>query len=364
MTDPARAGALGPGSGSERGSDDRVSVVIPTYNHASSLANAIRSVLSQEVAAYEIIVIDDGSSDDTEAACRTFGERVRYVRQENRGVSAARNRGIALADGEFVAFLDSDDTWVPEKLAVQLRAHREFPEAGWSISDALLTREGIPTEHAQRAFEHGFPVFRRGQIDAASHFNAALRPATIEMEYGTFRVYFGDVFNLLFSGNFIFPSCSLVRRSLFASAGGFDESLRVAEDTEFFHRLAAVSPCVVIFESLVHYRLGGEDALTHGRNTVDSVRTALGSLASASLRRAPSMDGIRRKQENERDLLSRLAYAYLSELRLQDARSALKEMRRRRMKRSLREHCMYAATWIPSPLLAAAAALRHLVRRQ
>ena len=105
-----------------------ISVVIPAYNHGRFLREAIDSVLAQTYAPLEIIVVDDGSTDDTEQIVRSYGDRVRYIRQQNAGVGAARNNGIANARGEYVAFLDSDDLWLPEKLAVQVEYMRRHPE--------------------------------------------------------------------------------------------------------------------------------------------------------------------------------------------------------------------------------------------
>ena len=100
-----------------RKSIPRVSVVIPTYNSSAMVEQAIQSVLAQTYRDFEIIVIDDGSTDGTKDVVRRFGERVRYFNQENQGVSAARNFGIHQSLGEYIAFLDSDDLWLPEKLA-------------------------------------------------------------------------------------------------------------------------------------------------------------------------------------------------------------------------------------------------------
>src|SRR5690348_8762870 len=98
-----------------------VSVIIPTYDRRELVARAIRTVLEQTVKVLEVIVVDDGSTDGTDRALASeFGESIRYVRQPNAGVSAARNAGLALARGRYLAFLDSDEVWMPDKVALQI----------------------------------------------------------------------------------------------------------------------------------------------------------------------------------------------------------------------------------------------------
>lgn len=109
---------------------ERVSVVIPTYNCGRFIAEAVESVLAQTVRPAEIVVVDDGSTDDTAEIVAKFGDRVRYIRQENQGVGAARNKGAEVATGEFLAFLDADDYWAPTKLEKQLAKFAEDPEIG------------------------------------------------------------------------------------------------------------------------------------------------------------------------------------------------------------------------------------------
>jgi glycosyltransferase involved in cell wall biosynthesis len=112
-----------------------ISVVIPTYNRATLLPEAIESALGQSYAPVEIIVVDDGSKDDTEAVVRRFGAAVLYVSQPNAGVGVARNTGAGRASGRWIAFLDSDDAWERDKLALQLAALRAAPNAAWSVTD-------------------------------------------------------------------------------------------------------------------------------------------------------------------------------------------------------------------------------------
>src|SRR4051794_5813716 len=107
-----------------------VSVVIPTYNYARFIERALVSVLGQTHRPAEVLVIDDGSTDETATVVDRYATRVRYLRQENSGVSAARNAGVESSTGDLVAFLDADDEWVPNKLELQVEALTKRPEAG------------------------------------------------------------------------------------------------------------------------------------------------------------------------------------------------------------------------------------------
>lgn len=123
-----------------------VSVVIPTYNRAKYVTETIDSVLSQSYTDYEIIVVDDGSTDNTREALAPYMDRIRYIHQQNSGVSAARNRGIKAARGKWIAFLDSDDIWLPEKLAVQIKDISKYPGVCLHTTNAGLYRERIGRE--------------------------------------------------------------------------------------------------------------------------------------------------------------------------------------------------------------------------
>ncbi len=183
-----------------------VAVVIPAFNAAARVAAAVESVLAQGWAALEIVVVDDGSTDATAAAVAGFGDRVQLLRQARRGVSAARNAGLRATSGEFVAFLDADDVWLPGKLALQLPAFADA-SVGLVYSDFSLRREDGP--------------------DLPSYL--AERPLAGE----------GWVLERYLRSQFLFPSTVVARRCALERAGLFDEELRGAEDLELFARVAA-----------------------------------------------------------------------------------------------------------------------------
>ncbi len=128
----------------------RVSVVIPSYNSADILPEAIASVIAQTRPADEIIVVDDGSGDHTAQACADFGDAVRYIHQQNAGASIARNTGIAAAAGNWLAFLDADDLWDPKKLQLQLAALAQQPEADFAVTQALAWAPHDRSYHLHR----------------------------------------------------------------------------------------------------------------------------------------------------------------------------------------------------------------------
>ena len=114
-----------------------VSAVVTTYNQASYIVATLESVLGQTYPPYEVIVVDDGSTDETPERIGRFGERVRYIRQANQGVAASRNTGVAHARGDYIALLDGDDLWEPEKLAVQITAAHDFPQSGLIVANGV-----------------------------------------------------------------------------------------------------------------------------------------------------------------------------------------------------------------------------------
>lgn len=197
---------------------DLVSVVLPTYNRARYLANAIQSVLKQSHTHLELIVVDDGSSDDTPHVVAACGDpRVRYASHSvNKGASAARNTGIAMASGPYIAFQDSDDVWRQDKLTVQIQALEK--------SDAAI----CVCSHRMLAARHTTEVIRKDRTRKGH-----------------------DVIRLLLRGEHISPQTMVARTHVLKACGGFDEALRVSEDYELCLRLAEHHDFVFISRMLV-----------------------------------------------------------------------------------------------------------------
>jgi glycosyltransferase involved in cell wall biosynthesis len=192
----------------------RVSVVIPTYNRAARVQRAIDSVLAQTVGDVEVIVVDDGSTDETPRVLAGYGPRIRALRQANLGVSAARNAGIAHARGHWIALLDSDDEWLPDKLEQQLRlVEAAAGSIGVCFTDCTLVGDGAAEDTL-----FGVASFRCDS--PASPIVADATAAVIS------RLHV------------IHTSSLLIERRLLEPAPAFDPALKVAEDTDLLFRLA------------------------------------------------------------------------------------------------------------------------------
>lgn len=198
-----------------------VSVIIPTYNRAHLLRRTLDSVRAQTFADFEVLVVDDGSTDDTEAVVTGYDDaRVRYLRQpENRGVSAARNRGLREVRGEFIAFLDSDDEWLPDKLARQVARFRELPE------EVGLVYTGVESVFGDGSRQVDLPKWR------------------------------GDVYRMMLLKNVIHGGGSnvMLRRNVVASVGFFDEALPAIEDYDYWLRVTRFFRIDFVEEALIRY---------------------------------------------------------------------------------------------------------------
>lgn len=245
----------------------RVSVVIPTYNRRDVVREAIASVTAQTYPDVEVIVVDDGSDDGTAEVVSEFHEfdEVQYVHQANRGVSAARNVGVARARGDLIAFLDSDDVWQPDKLAHQVAFFQEHSDAQICQTDEIWLRNG-----------------------------ARVNPHRKHRKTG------GDIFARSLELCLVSPSAVMMRRALFERAGGFDETLPVCEDYDLWLRITARMPVHFIALPLVVKRGGHADQLSHrfwgmDRFRVQSLCKLLESGVLAEEQRQLTLEMLRKK---------------------------------------------------------------------
>lgn len=217
------------------------SVVVPTFNRADVLLRALDSVAKQGWQAWELIVVDDGSTDDTANVMdnwlrenHTLGSQVKYLKTENRGVSAARNLGVQNSAGQWLCFLDSDDEWLPNKLAEQVKLTSDFK---WIHGEEIWIRHGVRVNAMKKHAKSG-----------------------------------GDIFERCVELCCVSPSTVAIERSLFESSGGFREDYPVCEDYELWLRLSVENRIGFVSEPIIKKYGGHEDQLSGRYKAMDYYR--------------------------------------------------------------------------------------------
>jgi len=229
-----------------------VSVIIPTYNRWPIVEEAIESVLAQSYGAFEIIVIDDGSDDGTADRLQKYAGSLRLVSRERRGVAAARNYGVGIAQGRYVAFLDSDDLWLPNKLEIQTAFMDQHPEVQICQTEEIWIRQ------------------RTRVNPKAKH-----------------RKPSGDIFRPSLDLCLVSPSAVMMTKELFDRVGGFDEGFPVCEDYDLWLRIAVESWVGLVPTALVVKRGGHADQLSCSMWGMDRYRVrSLQNLLRSGLRGA------------------------------------------------------------------------------
>jgi glycosyltransferase involved in cell wall biosynthesis len=238
-----------------------VSVIIPTFNRSRWVREAVDSVLHQTVKPKELLVVDDGSTDDTVVALERYGNAIRVLRlKENRGVSAARNRGIEASLGRYVAFLDSDDLWLPRKLAVQMAYVREHPDIRIHQTDEIWIRNGV-------------------------RVNSGMRHQKPE----------GWIFEKSLELCLISPSAVMIEKRLFEEVGLFDERYPACEDYDLWLRITCRFPVGLVPKPLIVKRGGHADQLSRlpvlDKYRIEAIRNIMvsGFLSDAQYRAAASV---------------------------------------------------------------------------
>ena len=271
---------------STRPSAPRVSVIIPAYNVSSYIPEALDSVFAQSLQDFEVIVVNDGSSDTPQlkTAVQPYADKLLYIEQPNRGVSAARNLAIQSARGDFLAFLDADDVWLPQYLEVQLNFLNEHPGAVAAISDVLRFGEAAPKPYERRML-------------ASDNLNLLSFDDMLRRKGGQL------------------PSATVVRRASAVASGLFDESMRVGEDIDFCIRVCFPDGTIGYTKQLlVKYRWHGAGVGTTLTRRQIKVNEA------ECLRRVGSK---LRLTLGQRSLLTKEVAALEAELAMMDADEAL-----------------------------------------
>ena len=214
-----------------------VSVIIPTYNRKNLLKRALHSVSNQTFVPQEIIVVDDGSSDGTKDWVLERFPDVRYIYQDNSGVSSARNSGIKEAIGSWIAFLDSDDEWMPNKLEQQKGVINSFQEAWLCHTNEIWIRNGVRVNQMKKHQKYG-----------------------------------GNVFENCLDICRISPSSVLIKKEVFEMVGLFDESLKVCEDYDLWLRITAVLPVIFLDQPLIIKYGGHTDQLSRVDSGIEKYR--------------------------------------------------------------------------------------------
>ena len=259
--------------------DPLVTIIIPCYNGAAFLEETLRSALAQSYRAVEVIVVDDGSTDSSPEIAQRLP--VRYIRQENRGLSAARNAGIRESKGSYVVFLDADDRLLPEAVESGLRVLQAHPECAIAVGDhVFIAADGSHLGDSNKAVEIHW------------HYEALLKSNFIEM-----------------------ISSVLFRRSIFDEVGGFDTTIRVAEDYDLYLRIARARPICCHAVIVAEYRMHGTNTSLNSELMLTTTLQVLNRQARYvrydTHRLLAFCDGIRswRKQYG-RQLASELANSY------------------------------------------------------
>ena len=239
----------------------KISVIIPTFNRKHTLQRAIDSVLAQTIKPYEIIIVDDGSKDGTKEWLLQNYPSVQYIHQPNNGVSSARNKGIQISQGSWIALLDSDDEWMPEKLEYQSRFLEMNRDSSFCHTNEIWIRNGVRVNQMKKHKKYG-----------------------------------GDIFKHCLDICRISPSSSIIKKDVFEEVGAFDESLTVCEDYDLWLRVTAKFNILFLDEPLIKKYGGHSDQLSRVPEGIEQYRIrslekilSMGSLTETQFRSAKDM---------------------------------------------------------------------------
>jgi GT2 family glycosyltransferase len=252
----------------------KVSVLIPVYNRKQYIAGAVRSVLAQSYQDLEIVVVDDGSTDDIESVLRPLLPQIRYIRTRNQGVALARNVGMEAARGDYLAFLDSDDLYYPFKIQMQARLLDETPEIGMVYTNfSAFSDEGYWDEFHLRQYHAS--AYGRGNLRyddifsdrKALHESGFFSPLQRELQQWCNRsVYFGHIYDAYRFNTIVFTNSMMFRRELVHAVGMQEKRFGMFHDLEFALRLTQIAKTAFIDVPSYQLRYHPEQISTTNRS--------------------------------------------------------------------------------------------------
>jgi len=293
-----------------------ISVIIPAYNCSRLIPNAIESVLGQTYNNLECIVVDDGSVDNTAEIILNYKDKIKYIYQNNGGVSKARNTGIKNSIGEYIAFLDADDVWNKNKLEIQMKVINDCKNINMIFSSFKNTKNNKVVEN--KSYKDTFNFFKEYNYEMENIFDCR---SCLKYENNVIEYYYGNIYRYLFLGNFILPSSVLIKKVSLNEVGLLNEEYKVAEETEFFLRYSKVNIVGFVKYPLLNYEIPESGNLSGEKNREKLMKNAL----------KIQIDSIIANQEcYQKDSFifnkgismtyCRLAYYYLSEYKIQESR--------------------------------------------
>lgn len=257
-----------------------VSVIVPSFNRAWCVCRTIDTALAQSHPRVEVVVVDDGSQDNTQEviAQRYAGDpRVRYIHQQNTGVAGARNTGLTAAQGDFLAFLDSDDLWLPWKLELQLRVMQTWPDVGmvWSDMEAIDADGRTIAARYLKTFYTSYKWWTRDDL-FCRHTRVSGIAADLVPAVGDAAVCAGNLYSPMLMGNLVHTSTVMLRRERFEKVGLFDPTLKpTGEDYEYHLRTTREGLVGFVDAPAIKYQRGFADRLTRDEYEIYFARNFL-----------------------------------------------------------------------------------------
>jgi GT2 family glycosyltransferase len=316
-----------------------VSVIIPTYNRAYCLPRTLDSVLGQTHTHFEVVLIDDGSTDETrDLVTRAYSHdsRIKYFYQPNSGLAAARNQGLIRSHGEYIALLDSDDVWMPWKLDLQLACFRQCPKLGmvWTDMHAIGPDGLVRKEGYLRTMYHAYRWFSTADLFPETY---ALPEHILSLVTGAAQLHVGGIFSHMLMGNMVHSSTVMLSRDRVEKVGKFDLSLSgTGEDYQYYLRASREGPVGLVDVASILYQIGMPDRLTQRM-----LRIAQDALATVK--------EVLRQDSAKIDLPRSMIRARLAELHLWVGEQLLAHNRaaeaRKHLVQSLRQHPAQPRAW-------------------